>query len=264
LSAFTMYFDDSGTHTEASSAVAACFIGTVEQWKRFEADWQAIAMKEGFTFFHMADFAARTKEFKDWSEEKRVRVLGRLCSTIRIRTRIGIVVAVLKRDYDHLVQGDFRKYCGEYHYTFTLRSCMTGIRLWREKFERSSQLRYVFDRMNKGGKGEIIRVMDAALETSRKEFEEGVTVAPVFNGYSFEDSKLLLPLQAADILAWSAFQVTKHREANRPLHPMATAALKLLEEGVIMNRIYDEKERLARWVSAEQEARAQLHSGVLS
>ena len=90
---------------------------------------------------------------------------------------MGIMVAVIKRDYDELVHGDFRKYCGEYHYTFTLRSCMTRIRGWRDKFEPSSSLRYVFDQMSKGGKGEIISLMDFALKTADRESASGLIPA---------------------------------------------------------------------------------------
>src|SRR5579859_7663192 len=62
----TVHYDDSGTHTQASTAIAACFVSTVEQWKSFEGNWKTVKKEEGFETFHMADFAASEGEFKNW------------------------------------------------------------------------------------------------------------------------------------------------------------------------------------------------------
>lgn len=110
----TVYFDDSGTHKESSTAVAACYVSTVEQWKLFERDWKYIDNLEGFGTFHMADFAAGEEQFKNWTDEKRKRVLDRLCAIIRIRARMGFFIAVRKADYDKVITGRFRDYCGKY------------------------------------------------------------------------------------------------------------------------------------------------------
>jgi len=72
---FVSYFDDSGTHREANSAVAACFVASVAQWKLFETEWREIQTQEGFDSFHMADVVSRIGQFRNWDEDKQLRVL---------------------------------------------------------------------------------------------------------------------------------------------------------------------------------------------
>jgi hypothetical protein len=115
------------------------------------------------------------------------------CVLINIRVRTGFIAGVRKLDYDDLIQGEFRKYCGHHHYSFVLRTCLTGVRGWRAEFEPSCTMRYVFDQMGKG-KGEIINVMNNALEKSKKDALNGKVLA--LSGYSFDDKQLILPLQS--------------------------------------------------------------------
>jgi len=252
MTQISVYFDDSGTHRESSIAVAACYVSTAELWERFRADWRRIMEEEAFSCFHMADFASRSGEFSGWDEEKRRRVLRKLCATINIRIRSGFVGAVNKRDYDDLVSGEFRRYCGSFHYTYAVRTCATAIGLWRRQFEGSGTLRYVFDRMGaNSGKGEIMRVMDEARKTSKREaLGTGVIV---LGGYSFEDKKDFLPLQAADILAWAGFQYARFFWSKRPLNYVAEESLKILLSAPV-KRCFQTREELSRWVNAENEA----------
>ena len=106
MAPFTVYFDDSGTHPESNTAVAACYVSTPEKWTRFETEWREIAVKEGFETFHMVDFAAGRGEFEGWDDAKRRHVLGRLCSLINIRVRTGFIAGVRKLDYDDLIKED--------------------------------------------------------------------------------------------------------------------------------------------------------------
>jgi hypothetical protein len=59
MSLFTAYFDDSGTHAQASVAVAACFISTLDKWNVLGKLWSEVNKKEQFGIFHMADFVAK-------------------------------------------------------------------------------------------------------------------------------------------------------------------------------------------------------------
>jgi hypothetical protein len=201
----TIFFDDSGTHPESSIALAACYASTVEQWKEFERNWNEAKKKEGFETFHMTEFAAGHGEFTGWSDPKKRKVLIRLCSIINTRVRAGYAIAVPKRVYDAVIQDSFRAFCGQYHYTFAVRHCATRIADWRRKYHKAATMKYVFDRMGtRQGKGEIMAVMDAAIAKSER--EGATTGVPPLTGYSFESKTSILPLQAADILAWTTLQ----------------------------------------------------------
>src|SRR5215472_4407560 len=105
MSSFTAYFDDSGTHAQANVAVAACFISTVDKWNTLERLWNELNAKENFGIFHMADFVARTKQFKDWDDAKRDRVIRELIKIIKTNVYVSVMGAVIKADYDSEVTG---------------------------------------------------------------------------------------------------------------------------------------------------------------
>ena len=77
-------------------------------------------------------------------------------------------------------------------------------------------MKYIFDQMGSNqGKGEIMAVMDAAISKSKKEGK--LTGVPPLTGYSFEDKTVVLPLQAADIFAWTVLQQMHKRLSKRSL-----------------------------------------------
>jgi hypothetical protein len=209
-----IFFDDSGTHPESSIALAACYAATVEQWREFERNWDDAKRDAHFRTFHMTDFASGHGEFAGWSDTKKRNVLIRLCNIINTRVEVGHSVAVQKRVYDAVIPDQFRAFCGEFHYTFAVRHCANSIADWRKKCHKTASMKYVFDRMGTNqGRGEIMRVMDAAIAKSTAEGK--TTGVPPLTGYSFESKTPRTPLQAADILAWTTLQQMHKRLSNR-------------------------------------------------
>lgn len=247
----TIFFDDSGTHPESSIAVAACYAASVEQWKEFERNWNDAKSEIGFNKFHMADFAAGYGEFADWSDSKRRKVLTRLCGIINARAEVGYAIAVPKRIYDSVIQAPLRDFCGQFHYTFAVRHCASKLANWRKSSHKKHSMKYIFDRMGTSqGKGEIIRVMDAAIIRSQKESD--VTGVPPLTGYSFEDKDSILPLQAADILAWTVLQQMHKRLSKRELNWIAVLAWDELSSlrGTLEAMFFNE-DQLRDWASRE-------------
>jgi hypothetical protein len=253
MSFLTVHFDDSGTHPEASTAIAASLVASVEQWIEFNRNWIAVEKKEGFGTFHMADFAAGHEQFQGWDDRKKKRVLEKLCNIILTRTQIGHAVSVTKRDYDKVIVGSFRLWAGRFHYTYCVRQCAGATAVWRKRHQPNTSLRYVFDRMaKKAGKGEIMEVMDAATENSAKESKR--TGLQILQGYSFEDKSQILPLQAADIYAWTAFQMMQKLISGRHASDIAEYAYSLLSthRSPLKWHFYVE-ENLRQWAKAEKE-----------
>lgn len=248
---FTVHFDDSGTAPDQQIALAACYLGTVEQWREFNRNWADASEEEGFGTFHMAEFAAGEKQFKNWSIEKKKHVLDRLCNIITTRARCGFATAVAKSDYDEIVTGHFRRYCGGFHYTFAIRQTVGRVAMWRTRYSPKSSMRYVFDWMESGlpARREIEYLLDAAVTTS--EFQKKRIGVAVLKGYSFERKSSILPLQAADILAWTVYQKMQNRMSNRPLCWEATQAYESLKRQGSLDDGYFIRDNLKRWAEAE-------------
>lgn len=230
----TALFDDSGTHPESSIAVAACVLASGEQWRRFNREWVRAERKEKFGVFHMADFAAGHHQFKGWDRATKNRVLRRLCGILLAHARKGWAIAVRKKDYDSIIEGPFREYAGRFHYTFCVRQCASRIGVWRRERKKEWSLRYAFDRMSQG-KGEIMNAMDRA---------DGL------DGYGFEDKSKILPLQAADIFAWTALQQMHGLLSKRKTSEIANTAFELLSTGGLFFGYFTEP-NLREWADAE-------------
>ncbi|MGB9468388.1 MAG: hypothetical protein WBQ59_03485, partial [Candidatus Acidiferrum sp.] len=137
---FTLYCDDSGTHSQSPFAIAACFVAPAVQWERFVNDWNTANKAENFGTFHMADFVAHKMQFvlPEWKDEdKRSRTIKRLISVINIRRQQGFFSAVEKSGYDAEVPQFLRqeRKLGNNHYTFAVRMCMAKVLKWRMKYK---------------------------------------------------------------------------------------------------------------------------------
>ena len=117
MAVIAAYFDDSGTHSESDVAVASCYVGIVDQWKKLEGDWQDARNAEGFSVFGMADILGGNGEFRNWPEEKRGRLIRRLITMMQLRSRIGFSFAVVKSDYDSIMTDQLKNRVGRFHYS---------------------------------------------------------------------------------------------------------------------------------------------------
>ncbi len=194
----TAYFDDSGTHAESEIAVAACFVLDVGRWNTFEHVWKGILETSGVSEdgFHMAEFVAHQHPFDSWDKRKRNDAIESLIRVINSAALVGMITAMVKKDYDQCVPGKLREKLGSRHYTFAVQGCLAYLEEWMKGSHVLQPVEYVFDYMQKSS-GEIHSLFQDILDN-------GVAmhfgVEP--SGWAFQNRKLIVQLQAADILAW--------------------------------------------------------------
>lgn len=108
----------------------------------------------------------------------------------------------------------------------------------KEQYAPQENIAYVFDQMSKG-KGEIIRIFKE-FETSPSNF---LGVVPA--GYTFENKEAVIPLQAADMLAWHV-----HRHMIDCIIPNAPEkklpSTRPIEQGLLKTQ-YFKPGQLQRW-----------------
>jgi hypothetical protein len=250
----TLYCDDSGTHAQSPVAVAACYVAPVLQWEHFVKDWNSANEAENFGVFHMADFVAKKEQFArpEWLDnEKRKRIICRLINIIGTRAKHGFFSAIEKEGYDREVPQEFRdkRKLGNNHYTFAVRMAMAKMLKWRMTYGYTTQpIEFVFDQLSKG-KGEINQVFEAALkEGAEKALLHGVSRDA---GWSFQSKAKILPLQAADILAWESLHYMQKVFLPEEKEKPRKSYLALLEKP--LGRSYHDGESLRRWVAAVKE-----------
>jgi len=94
-----MYLDESGTHDQSPISVMAGYLGTVTQWKRFEADWTALLRNAGVTHIHAVELFKRTKQFKGWKAEDANALAVSLDHVIARHLQLGFSVVIRDDDY---------------------------------------------------------------------------------------------------------------------------------------------------------------------
>ena len=121
-------------------------------------------------------------------------------------------------------------------------------------------MRYVFDRMSRG-KGEIMSVMDRAIVSSERDSK--MTGIKPLSGYSFDNKAEILPLQAADIYAWTALQQMHKRLSGRKLSWLPELSFDLLSGWGLTHWGYFVNDNLRSWAEAEAKSLA-LHTALTS
>jgi len=81
-----------------------CLAGLVAKntdWAKFDGQWRQACVEEGISLpFHMREFAGFRGQFRDWTEERRRRALGKLIRAISDAEAIPIGSVVSVRDFN--------------------------------------------------------------------------------------------------------------------------------------------------------------------
>lgn len=258
VAALTIYLDDSGTAPDQPMAVVSGLISPYPQWKKFIREWNKARKELGFDVFHSAECVASNpkSEFSQWDDRRKVRAFRRLREIVSQRSIQGFGVAVHKKDYDELVPDELRKELGMYHYTVAVRIVIGLVEQWRAARGMKEPMEYIFDRMTeKKSKIEI----DAVFEQAER-FTDPLHSFGIYKGcHSFRDKAEILPLQAADILAWCVYQRALHHNSSKPVHQVAVETFDYFHnQGLAAGT--PTRSQLAEWVGREMEFR-QLGTG---
>lgn len=193
------YIDDSGSDDRnAHFVLGAVFAGT-ETWKEFDRAWSTNLRAWNLRYFKMSEAHGLRGEFSGWDRARRDSCVGSFLGHITARPIFRHAVVATKVEVREAFAGHQAydrcpsAYPMLFHVLmFVMASDMTVIRSF---LPHHQSIRCFFD--NQDG---VVR----AVEDLRRVFDdyEGAEV-------SFGSSKEYVPLQAADMFAWS---VRRHQE----------------------------------------------------
>ena len=203
-SLYTVYLDESGTHPESGAAVVAGFVSNVTQWEAFSEKWQQVLTKFGVDFMHMTDLENRRRQFTGWSVATKEEFLGQLLPIIHEHTFWSMGIIVLKNSFDTLISEPVKRICGN-QYGLAALAC------WRHLGRIVKDVDGWLDcRMESGAKGagalQLIHAEDSKFPSWHNEHR--------VLGLSFNDKRIFLPLQAADILAYELYKDVPRQFGN--------------------------------------------------
>ena len=193
--ALQAFIDDSGRGQDPAFVLAG-WIASPEQWAEFSDEWKRMLRQSPrIEFFKMHQAWWRKGQFSDWEIADRDQKVAALYAVIERFAMKGIKIilpSVVFRDYSSLI--NHRKANDPYFLaSFTM---MVMISQSQERCGIDEPLDFIFDRQQEL-ESPVQEAWDALARMSPDGVPRNLGKRPQFN-----DDKLSMPLQAADLHAW--------------------------------------------------------------
>ena len=210
----TAYMDDSGSHDNAPVCVLAGYFGGWRRWLEFEESWIAVLKKYCVKEFHAKRFWAkdpsgqRVDEYRDWTDDKASAFLNELLAIIEGSARIyPFASGVVATEWRKQTIDERRRLTGgsEMHPTgkpsksvfLALQRCVVRVASYCKPGIKAN---YFID-SNKQLDAWATICFYGLKENYRK---DGGDIYLSMGTLTPDDSRIAVPLQAADLLAYEA------------------------------------------------------------
>jgi hypothetical protein len=205
------FADDSGSgkgSKQGNVFVLAGFISTADKWERFSNDWEEVCDRDPKTpDFHMVE-AYRIKGRYHWKDEAtRDAKIRELVNIITARADYRVDAVVGRPNYDQIVRGRLPKEIDD-PYFICFYSVILGTAHLLNKLGVDGKVHWIFDEQGPIGI-EAVRWYAWIRDSVPPEVAARLGSTPMF-----EDDNKILPLKAADILAW---QFRRHLNEEQPV-----------------------------------------------
>jgi len=218
---FKAYFDDSCGDEESKILVLAGCVQSYRVWAHFSFAWEAaLAQPPSIKHFHMREARKLVGEFNRWKGEDRDNKIRFLASIIENFRPWTIAVWVSRKEHDAIV-GPISPFMIRHAYISLFWGVILKLAHWHQHRGIKLPVEYVFD--EQGSIGE-----DAAIWHRHIKSWQPPEIKVLIGGTpKFENDEWVLPLQAADMLAWHVRRRKERPDEN--LSTLATAALENLD-----------------------------------
>jgi hypothetical protein len=205
------FFDDSGTHGTSKVVVVGGVMGTESEVLSLDGMWREhlnhplCGLRPPIREFHAAECFDSRGEFAGWKRTETDYFRHQLREVI-IKSHISAYgFACIRQEWDDEIHGDLRNLLGDSE-GYAIVSCFVRSIRWAGAVTFDPEISYTFD-----DRPETRRRVDAVFDAFQKE-----TIHPRIITLEYSNSQKVIPLQAADLIAW---------ELNRNGH-------KIMEEGL--------------------------------
>lgn len=196
LAMLQAFVDDSASTTGDRRLVMAALVHSAEDWEAFSDAWDAELKREpAIDYFHMVEAQNRRGQFQGWSEAKRTRKVFALAEVIKEFGPLSVDSFISLRDHKAILKphAPFGLSSPYYPTVFVL-AC--GVARACQMLGAEVPCDFVFDRQDNVSK-HVQLFWEYTISQQPPEWGQFISASPVFR-----DDKDVLPLQAADLLAW--------------------------------------------------------------
>lgn len=195
LAMLQAYVDDSST-ADSSILVLGGLIAQAKNWAEFSQEWnEYLGLKPRISYFKMSEAASLQGEFAGWVPEIRDE---------RIKLLNAVILNHASAAFSCVMPVDaFRKAFRDYRhkrspFTFLLFTMISNMSKHQRDLGFSEPIDFIFDQSSD----------QKAILSEWGEFQDGLKHRNLMVGSApiFRDDKAVLPIQAADLIAWWARQ----------------------------------------------------------
>lgn len=193
----TAYIDDSGTDAKGPFCVLAGYISDVERWKAFSDAWDdELHAPPKIAHFKMSEANNRRGPFWNWDEEARDRKVARL-ARIANNHAIGAIASIVSHKvYRGQAKGFLPKTIDNPYWLCFQKVVLETIRIYGNE-GGGGKINFVFDAQGEGYERRALQILEGW-----RDLFTSTAYEPFIGSITFASDLDVLPLQAADLLAW--------------------------------------------------------------
>ena len=190
----------------------AGYIASAEEWAAFSDEWQQyLDMSPGIKYFMMQEAMSLEGEFRHWSESLRDEKVRLLEGVIFNHARVALQLTFNPKDLEE-VFGDVPNLKRPYYYAF--HTIITALAHYQKREGIIEKVDFIFDNQVME-KDKIMKAWDNVGK------DNGYLSDVMGETPAFRDDEYVLPLQAADHMAWIGRETFKRHVAGLPPYEMA-------------------------------------------
>jgi Protein of unknown function (DUF3800) len=203
LNLFRAYLDES--YGDRVFSIGG-FFGPDTAWEDFNTEWSSALARFELTEFHSNHWENLKGEFKGWTSDKKIALIQELATIINSNEIAGVHSAVSLRDFRKIFPLDKP----DAPYFLCFQSCVAEAAYWSG--QKRQQVSFWFDQQKQ------VEFRANRLFNHVKTADSWVDRCWL-GSLTFAGSKLCLPLQAADFLAYEGFKHLDNEllNSNRPM-----------------------------------------------
>jgi hypothetical protein len=195
VSPYQVHVDDSGKGQEPVFVLAGWAAG-VDQWLDFSTEWARVLKSDRpIDYFKSKDAVSGWGQFTGWEKSDRKAKISALIGVIERHVEAGFAHAIHQRDFQDVFLKKIHP-AMDSPYALSFYAMIAMVTGWQRGRGEDRPTDYVFD--------EQIHEAGRALEAWKffKELADPTIAKLLGNRPHTDDEKNLMPLQAADLLAW--------------------------------------------------------------
>ncbi len=248
-----VYIDDSGKRDQSQVQVLAGYMASAARWTAFSDEWKSILDSAGIDAFRMSEAWRLNRKYQAIGSLGRDTVIVRLVECIKRHTQYAFGSSIPFQSYDRWFDlGQAGQHRALRPYFFGFYTMLSQVYFVAQRSSMREKIEVVFDEQGGESQSFLLSNVEVFRDIVNSDFSDLIVPTP-----SFQNDKVALPLQAADLLAWLIRRDAFNAHAGRDR--LKTPEAVLLGEALSVPRyvkIWNDQE-IKR--AAEHTARAYLH-----